>query len=113
MSIQLTAVRFRFRFALAGRVVRTSLAGVELLPGLPPLLLEAGQAAPHLLPLLLQAVALLRVEPHVRLRAVLAEFYLDRSGTAFKDTQERFEGAGNIQVLVILLEYREKVDLFH
>lgn len=49
------------------------MAGAELLFAFPSLLLQVGQSAPHLLPLFLQAVALIDVAAHVRLCAVLAQ----------------------------------------
>ncbi|TNN45270.1 hypothetical protein EYF80_044542 [Liparis tanakae] len=45
---------------------------------------SVGQAAPHLLPLSLQTVALIDVAPHVRLRAVLAQFHLHGAGAPWE-----------------------------
>ena len=72
---------------MAWLALRT-LAGAELLLGFPPLLLQLGQAALHLLSLALQTVSLVCVAPQVGLRPVLPQLGLYGSGVGCGDTLE-------------------------
>lgn len=66
------------------KALSCTLASAQLLLCFPLFLLQVGQAAPHLLPLLLQPIALIYVAQQVCLGAVLAQFDLNGTGTPWE-----------------------------